>query len=165
MEIDFPNRRFTRIAGAENLTAGADFDKLNPWGGRKRCILADDGTVLAYRGETGYTEAGATTVELKKTVDGAEKTYASGTKVQVMVEQPVFYVKAVPVSSKNATSGKGKQYTKVDFISALHLRQDLQLLEPFTIITVSYRIRSISQRLRAVFMIQMLKSILQRMSR
>lgn len=82
-----------------------------------------------------------------------------------MVEQPVFYVKAVPVSSKNATSGKGKQYTKGRFISALHLRQDLQLLEPFTIITVSYRIRSISQRLRAVFMIQMLKSILQRMSR
>lgn len=115
VEIDFPNRRFTRIAGAENLTAGADFDKLNPWGGRKRCILADDGTVLAYRGETGYTEAGATTVELKKTVDGAEKTYASGTKVQVMVEQPVFYVKAVPVSSKNATSGKGKQYTKDRF--------------------------------------------------
>ena len=115
VEIDFPNRRFTRIAGAENLTAGADFDKLNPWGGRKRCILADDGTVLAYRGETGYTEAGATTVEIKKTVDGAEKTYASGTKVQVMVEQPVFYVKAVPVSSKNATSGKGKQYTKGRF--------------------------------------------------
>lgn len=115
VEIDFPNRRFTRIAGAENLTAGADFDKLNPWGGRKRCILADDGTVLAYRGETGYTEAGATTVEIKKTVDGAEKTYASGTKVQVMVEQPVFYVKAVPVSSKNATSCKGKQYTKGRF--------------------------------------------------
>lgn len=115
VEIDFPNRRFTRIAGAENLTAGADFDKLNPWGGRKRCILTDDGTVLAYRGETGYTEAGATTVELKKTVDGAEKTYASGTKVQVMVEQPVFYVKAVPVSSNNATSGKGKQYTKGRF--------------------------------------------------
>lgn len=115
VEIDFPNRRFTRIAGAENLTAGSDFDKLNPWGGRKRCILADDGTVLAYRGETGYTEAGATTVEIKKTVDGAEKTYASGTKVQVMVEQPVFYVKAVPVSSKNATSGKGKQYTNGRF--------------------------------------------------
>ena len=58
-----------------------------------------------------------------------------------------------------------KSKRRVDFISALHLRQDLQLLEPFTIITVSYRIRSISQRLRAVFMIQMLKSILQRMSR
>lgn len=115
VEVDFVKKKFTRLAGAENLTAGADFDKLNPWGGRKRCILADDGTVLAYRGETGYTEAGATTVELKKTVDGAEKTYASGTKVQVMVEQPVFYVKAVPVSSKNATSGKGKQYTKGRF--------------------------------------------------
>lgn len=115
VEVDFVNKKFTRLAGAENLTSGADFDKLAPWGGRKRCILADDGTVLAYRGETGYTEAGATTVELKKTVDGAEKTYASGTKVQVMVEQPVFYVKAVPVSSKNATSDKGKQYTKGRF--------------------------------------------------
>lgn len=31
------------------------------------------------------------------------------------LEQPVFYVKAVPVSSKNATSGKGKQYTKGRF--------------------------------------------------
>lgn len=115
VEVDFVNKKFTRLAGAENLTSGADFDKLTPWGGRKRCILADDGTVLAYRGETGYTEAGATTVEIKKTVDGAEKTYASGTKVQVMVEQPVFYIKAVPVSSKNATSGKGKQYTKGRF--------------------------------------------------
>lgn len=115
VEIDFLNKRFTRIAGAENLTSGADFDKLTPWGGRKRCILADDGTVLAYRGETGYTEAGATTQEIIKTVDGAEKTYAVGTKVQVMVEQPIFYVKAVPVSSKNATSGKGKQYTKGRF--------------------------------------------------
>ena len=165
VEIDFPNRRFTRIAGAENLTAGADFDKLNPWGGRKRCILSDDGTVLAYRGETGYTEAGATTVELKKTVDGAEKTYASGTKVQVMVEQPVFYVKAVPVSSRTLQAVRVSSTLRVDFISALHLRQDLQLLEPFTIITVSYRIRSISQRLRAVSMIRMLKSILQRMSK
>ena len=115
VEVDFASKKFTRIAGNKDLTSGADFDKLTPWGGRKRCILADDGTVLAYRGETGYTEAGATTVELTKTIERAEKTYAVGTKVQVMVEQPVFYVKAVPVSSKNATSGKGKQYTKGRF--------------------------------------------------
>ena len=133
VEIDFPNRRFTRIAGAENLTAGADFDKLNPWGGRKRCILADDGTVLAYRGETGYTEAGATTVELKKTVDGAEKTYASGTKVQVMVEQPVFYVKAVPVALRTLPAVRVSSTLRVDFISATP-KAGLQLLEPFTII-------------------------------
>lgn len=115
IEVDFANRRFTRLAGAENLTSGADFDSLNPWGGRKRCILADDGVVLAYRGETGYTENGATAIEIIKTVDGVSKTYASGTKVQVMVEQPIFYIKSVPVKAKQATSGKGKQYVKGRF--------------------------------------------------
>lgn len=115
VEVDFANKRFTRLAGAENMTAGADFSALNPWGGRKRCIVADDGTVLAYRGETGYTEAGATTQEIIKQVDGVDKTYASGTKVQVMVEQPIFYIKAVPVKAKAATSGKGKQYVKGRF--------------------------------------------------
>lgn len=111
VEVDFANKRFTRLAGAENMTAGADFSALNPWGGRKRCIVANDGTVLAYRGDTGYTEAGAITQAI--TVGDTE--YPSGTKVQVMVEQPIFYIKAVPVKAKAATSGKGKQYVKGRF--------------------------------------------------
>lgn len=32
-----------------------------------------------------------------------------------MVEQPIFYIKAVPVKAKAATSGKGKQYVKGRF--------------------------------------------------
>lgn len=111
VEVDFVNKKFTRLAGAENMTAGADFSALNPWGGRKRCILADDGTVLAYRGETGYTEAGATTQAI--TVGDTE--YPSGTKVQVMVEQPIFYTKVVPVKATAATSGRGKQVTKARY--------------------------------------------------
>lgn len=114
VEVDFVNKKFTRLAGAENLTSGADFDKIAPWM-RKRCILADDGTVLAYRGEDGYVETGATTKAITKTVDGTEKEYAAGTKVQVMVEQPLFYVKAVPVKSAVAGSGRGKQYSKGRF--------------------------------------------------
>lgn len=114
VEVDFVNRKFKRLAGAEHFTAGADFDGLAPWM-RKRCILADDGVVLAYRGETGYTETGATSQAITKTVDGAEKVYPAGTKVQVMVEQPLFYVKAVPVGAKAATSGRGKQYTKARY--------------------------------------------------
>lgn len=114
VEVDFTNKKFTRLAAAEYLTAGEDFDTIAPWM-RKRCILADDGVVLAYRGETGYTETGVTTVEITKTVDGEEKTYSAGTKVQVMVEQPLFYVKAVPVGAKAATSGRGKQYTKARY--------------------------------------------------
>lgn len=114
VEVDFANKKFTRIAGAENLTAGADFDNIAPWK-RRRCILADDGTVLAYHGEDGYVETGATTKAITKTVDGAEKQYEAGTKVQVMVEQPLFYVKAVPVKSAGAGSGRGKQYSKGRF--------------------------------------------------
>lgn len=111
VEVDFVNKKFTRLAGAENMTAGDDFSALNPWGGRKRCILADDGTVLAYRGDTGYTEAGATTQAI--TVGDTE--YPSGTKVQVMVEQPIFYVKTVPVAGAAAGSGRGKQYSKARY--------------------------------------------------
>ena len=95
VEVDFANRRFVRIAGAENLTAGADFDALTPWGGRKRCNVADDGTVTAYRGDSAYKE--------------------DGSNGQVMVEQPVFYIRTVPVKAKNASNGKGKQFTKARF--------------------------------------------------
>lgn len=105
VEVDYQNNKFTRLAGAENLEAGSDFDSLTPWGGRKRCIVTDEGVMLAYRGETGYTETGSLTTAVTK--DGTE--YAVGTKVQVMVEQPIFYVKTVPVKTKAATSGKGKE--------------------------------------------------------
>lgn len=107
VEVDFSSKKITRIAGNEHLTSGTDFDSLTPWGGRKRCIVADDGKVLAYRGDAGYTETGA----LTQAIDD----YTIGTKVQVMVEQPIFYIKAVPVKAKNAASGKGKQYVKARF--------------------------------------------------
>lgn len=111
VEVDFSSKTITRIAGAETLIEGADFDALDPWGGRKRCILTDGGVKLAYYGETCYTESGALTESI--TVEGIE--YPVGTHVQVMVEQPIFYIKAVPVKAKNATSGKGKQYVKARF--------------------------------------------------
>lgn len=94
VEVDFSNRKVTRIAGNENLSAGADFDSLKPWQ-RKRCNLADDGTVNAYRGDTEYKE--------------------DGSNGMVMVEQPVFYIKTVPVKSKTATSGKGTEIVKARY--------------------------------------------------
>ncbi len=54
VEVDFVNNKFTRLAGAVGKTPGADFDDINAFGGRKRCILTDDGVVLAYYGEPGY---------------------------------------------------------------------------------------------------------------
>lgn len=111
VEVDFVNKKFTRLAGAENMTSGADFSALTPWGGRRRCIVANDGTVLAYRGETGYIETGKTAIAL--TVNDTE--YPAGTPVQVMVEQPIFYTKVVPVKSRAATSGRGKQISKARY--------------------------------------------------
>ena len=110
VEVDYANRKFTRLAGAENLTAGADFDSLSPWA-RKRCNITNEGVVVAYRGDAGYTETGA----LTQAITIGETEYPIGTKVQVMVEQPIFYVKTVPVKMKNATSGKGKEITKARY--------------------------------------------------
>lgn len=119
VEVDYKNKKITRIAGAEHLTAGEDFNALNPWK-RRRCIVADDGVVLAYKGDDGYIESGSLTKQITKTVNGSEKQYAVGINAQVMVEQPLFYVKAVPVKSEKATSGRGKQYTKARYyISAI----------------------------------------------
>lgn len=93
VEVDFKNRKFTRLAGAVNRTPGAMFNNIQAFGGRKRCIVADDGKVLAYYGEAAYTETGA----LLQAVTKGGTTYAVGTKVQVMVEQPKFYYKVVPL--------------------------------------------------------------------
>ena len=68
-------------------------------------------TTVAYRGETGYSEAGATSATITK----GTTEYPSGTKVQTMVEQPLFYTKVVPVKSSVSSSGRGKKYDKARF--------------------------------------------------
>lgn len=94
VEVDFENNKFTRLAGAKEFTAGDDFSNINPWK-RRRCNVADDGTVKAYYEDAGYKE--------------------DGSNGMVMVEQPIFYVKVVPVKSKAATSGKGKELLKARY--------------------------------------------------
>lgn len=90
VEVDFANKRFTRLSGAVNRTPGAGFDSINAFGGRKRCNVADDGTVTAYYGDSGYTTTGKN---------------AAGTPVQVMVEQPKFYYKVVPMVLEKGVKG------------------------------------------------------------
>ena len=103
IEADFINNMFTRIAGAVGKTPGEDFNNINAFGGRKRCILTDDGVVLAYWGEEGYTETGTLTQPIVKN----NVTYPIGTPVQVMVEQPKFYYKVVPLLLENIQNGIG----------------------------------------------------------
>lgn len=74
----------TRLEAGEGLTPGADFDDL-PMYKRRRCNLADDGTVNAYYGDANYTE--------------------DGSNGQVMVEQPKFYYKVVVTDPVNAAVG------------------------------------------------------------
>lgn len=90
VEVDFVNKRFTRLFGAVNRTPGEGFDSINAFGGRKRCNVADDGTVTAYYGDSGYTTTGKN---------------SAGTMVQVMVEQPKFYYKVVPMVIEKGVKG------------------------------------------------------------
>ena len=94
--VDYENKTFTRLAGAVGLSQGADFDKFAMYGGRKRCNVSDDGTITAYYGDEGYTE--------------------DGSNGQVMVYQPAFYYKVVPLKlEKNTDSGIGYHLRKVNY--------------------------------------------------
>ena len=108
VEVDFKNKKFTRLAGAVGMTAGANFDKIKAFGGRRRCMLSDQGVVLAYAGEAAYTESGA----LIQAVTIGETTYPIGTKVQVMVEQPQFFYKVVPLEMERITGAVGYHMRK-----------------------------------------------------
>lgn len=95
VEVDFKNNKFTRLAGAANMTPGEMFDDVECFGGRKRVNLTDDGVELSAYGESGYTETGKLTSTVVK--DGVS--YPTGTPVQVMVKQPKFWYKVVPLET------------------------------------------------------------------
>ncbi|MGH2110127.1 phage tail protein [Aerococcus urinaeequi] len=95
LEADFENNKFTRLGDAVGRTPGASFDGFNMYGGRRRVNLADDGTVNAVFGEGGYTE--------------------DGSNGQVMVEQPVFYYKVVPLKTQPVADGHGQNLMKARY--------------------------------------------------
>lgn len=93
--MDYKNKTCTRIAGAKNLTAGADFDKFSMYGGRKRCNVSDGGTINAYYGDEGYTE--------------------DGSNGQVMVYQPKFYYLMCPLEYDRQETGYGYHLRKANY--------------------------------------------------
>ncbi len=111
LEVDFKASKFTRLAGAVNRTPGASFDGFKTFGGRKRCMLTNDGVNLGYLGDAGYTETGA----LAQSITENEVTYPVGTPVQVMVEQPKFYYKVVPLVTEKIEGGKGHHLRKARY--------------------------------------------------
>ena len=94
--VDYENKTFKRLAGAGGLSQGSDFNKFTMYGGRRRCNVSDDGTINAYYGDEGYKE--------------------DGSNGQVMVYQPAFYYKVVPLKlEKNTDSGIGYHLRKANY--------------------------------------------------
>lgn len=78
VQVDLENKTITRLGAARGLTAGADFNQFNMYGGRRRCVLNDNGSVAAYESDPSYK--------------------VDGTAGQVMVEQPKFYYRMMPLN-------------------------------------------------------------------
>lgn len=101
--MDLVNKTFTRLAGAVGKTPGADFNAFPAFGGRRRCCLTDGGALVAYYGQPGYSETGY----LTQAVTANGTVYNTGTPVQVMVEQPRFFYRVVPLALEKVPDGPG----------------------------------------------------------
>lgn len=95
IQVDYKNKTFKRLAGAANLTKGSDFDKFTMFGGRKRCNVADDGSIVAWYGDADYKE--------------------DGSMGQVMVYQPKFYYLVCPVEYGPIDTGIGYHLRKANY--------------------------------------------------
>lgn len=95
IQVDYKNKTFKRLAGAANLTKGSDFDKFTMFGGRKRCNVADDGSIVAWYGDADYKE--------------------DGSMGQVMVYQPKFYYLVCPVEYAPIDTGIGYHLRKANY--------------------------------------------------
>ena len=127
VEIDYENRKYTRLGANIGLSQGADFDSLAPWGGRRRCNLTDEGVVVAYYGDAGYSETGVLTDSVVKD----RVTYPAGTKVQVMVEQPKFWYKTVPIKMEKQDNQSGWSLVKARYYVSLTPRIGFKLYPLF----------------------------------
>ena len=95
IQVDYKNKTFKRLAGAANLTKGSDFDKFTMFGGRKRCNVADDGSIVAWYGDADYKE--------------------DGSMGQVMVYQPKFYYLVCPIEYDHIDTGIGYHLRKANY--------------------------------------------------
>lgn len=95
IQVDYKNKTFKRLAGAANLTKGSDFDKFTMFGGRKRCNVADDGSIVAWYGDADYKE--------------------DGSNGQVMVYQPKFYYLVCPLEYDRQETGYGYHLRKANY--------------------------------------------------
>lgn len=92
VEVDLDNCTTARLNAAVGLEGGADFDKFNMFGGRRRCTVSDTGRVVAYYGDNDYR--------------------TDGSFGHVMVQQPKFWYKLVPLKLIKVGNREGFACTK-----------------------------------------------------
>lgn len=95
LHADFENNIFMRLGSAIGKNPGSDFDVFTMYGGRKRCNVLDDGTITAYYGDSNFAE--------------------DGSNGQVMVYQPKFYYKVIPLKLDPQTAGYGHHLRSANY--------------------------------------------------
>lgn len=85
LEIDYANKTFTRLQGAKNKNPGTDFDKYEMLGGRKRCIVNEDGSIVKF----------LTALDTLSSVEDR----------RIMVYQPACYYMRIPISTTITANG------------------------------------------------------------
>lgn len=90
LEADYENKSFTRTQQAINKTMGTDFNAYPMYGGRKRCIVDNNGAIICFEGENQFE----TMIN------------ANASEYSVMIYQPKFYYQRVPLATENSSVGK-----------------------------------------------------------
>lgn len=88
LEIDYENKSFRRIQEAANKSMGNDFNSYPMYGGRKRCVVLNDGTIESFEDEDN------------------DHNYVASDVGAVMIYQPKFYYQRIPLSTINGRTGK-----------------------------------------------------------
>lgn len=95
VQVDYDNKTFKRLGAAVGKSAGSSFNAFGMYGGRQRCVVADNGTINKYYGDDGYVE--------------------DGSIGQVMVKQPKFYYRVSPIKTTKQSDGHGYILNKCNY--------------------------------------------------
>ncbi|MBQ5763716.1 MAG: BppU family phage baseplate upper protein [Ruminococcus sp.] len=95
LHADFENKVFTRLGAAVGLSAGNDFNAYPMYGQRRRVVVDSNGVI-----DDSYSP---------------ENVEESDTNVDVMVYQPKFYYKVVPLKLEKQSGGLGYHIRKANY--------------------------------------------------
>lgn len=95
LKADFENKVFTRLGAAAGLSAGSDFNAFPMYGQRRRIVVDSDGVIDETESPENITE--------------------NDTEYDVMVYQPKFYYKVIPLKLEKQSGGLGYHIRKANY--------------------------------------------------